>query len=70
MAQIEIALSPRGRLALQGFGVSAGIGGTVTPGPLETRWLGHGDGPDHIATRRDDEDGDSEAAGFAAVAAA
>ncbi len=71
MAQIEITLSPRGRLALQGFGVSAGVGdGTAAPGPLETRWLGHGDGPDHIATRRDEDDADSEAAGFAAVAAA
>ncbi len=69
MAQIEITLSPRGRLALQGFGVSAGLrDGSTAPGPLETRWLGHGDGQDHIATRRDDEDADSEAAGFAAVA--
>ena len=74
MAQIEITLSPRGRLALQGFGVAGLLqaeGGTASAtGPVETRWLGHGDGPDHIATRRDDDDGDSEAAGFAAAVAA
>ncbi len=71
LAQIEIALSPRGRLSLQGFGVAASVGGgAAAAGPLETRWLGHGDGPDHIATRRDEDDNDSEAAGFAAVVAA
>ncbi len=71
LAQIEITLSPRGRLALQGFGVAAPMAeGGAQPGPVETRWLGHGDGPDHIATRRDEDDSDSEAAGFTAVAAA
>ncbi len=71
LAQIEITLSARGRLALEGFGVAAPLAnGGPQPGPVETRWLGHGDGPDHIATRRDEDDSDSEAAGFAAVAAA
>jgi len=71
--QIEISLSARGRLALQGFGVvppyAAGGLDASFGGAVETRWLGHGDGPEHFVARRDEDDGDREAADFASAAA-
>jgi non-ribosomal peptide synthetase component F len=73
---IEISTSARGRLALSGFGVARplpreGAEAQASPqaGPLETRWLGHGDGPDHFVAKRAEDDADREAAGFAVAAA-
>jgi len=67
---IEISLSPRGRLALSGFGVAHPFaGGDLRTGSAETRWLGHGDGPEHFVAKRDEDDSDSEAADFAVAAA-
>jgi acyl-CoA synthetase (AMP-forming)/AMP-acid ligase II len=71
--QIEITLSPRGRLSLSGFGVArirtAGNADGLETAHVETRWLGHGDGPEHYVMVPGDADLDGEAAAFAAAAA-
>ena len=50
--QLEISLSPRGRLALSGFGVARILGedgnAIGESEAQETGWLAHGDGPEHF----------------------
>jgi mycobactin salicyl-AMP ligase len=64
MQQIELSLSARGHLSVQGFGVAQAWSGSAAFGPalapLETRWLAHGDGSDHIAIMPDDRAADSD----------
>jgi mycobactin salicyl-AMP ligase len=57
MAQIEATISARGRLALQGFGVARErlLPATgQTSDIFETRWLAHGDGPEHFSAVAED----------------
>jgi non-ribosomal peptide synthetase component F len=80
LQQIELSLSARGHLSVQGFGVaqawSPGTGmlgsGMLGPAlaPLETRWLAHGDGTDYIAIMPDDRAADSDRLFEASSAAA
>jgi mycobactin salicyl-AMP ligase len=71
VAQIEATLSPRGMLALSGFGIArrwrAEAGQTTAA--LETGWRAHGDGPDHFSATPDEREIDSESVTFAVVAA-
>jgi mycobactin salicyl-AMP ligase len=70
VAQIEATLSPRGMLALSGFGVAQAW--PVKPQmsvQVETAWRARGDGPDHFAATPDDRGILSESL-EAAVAAA
>jgi hypothetical protein len=71
--QLEIGLSPRGRLAISGFGVARIFGEDANAGgdnmALETDWLAHGDGPEHFLALPEQK-GTGEAAEMLAVAAA
>lgn len=74
MQQIELSLSARGHLSVQGFGVAQAWSGSAALGPalapLETRWLAHGDGSDYIAIMPDDRAADSDQLFQASSAAA
>jgi mycobactin salicyl-AMP ligase len=59
---LEMTISGKGLLTLQGFGVARPVDALKTgetdraaSSPFETRWLAHGDGSDHIITMPDDE---------------
>ena len=69
--QIEVSLSARGRLALSGFGVARQrkLDGSIDlgHGPVETRWLAHGDGPDYYVCIPEDRDVNGETVTFAAA---
>jgi hypothetical protein len=71
VAQIEATLSPRGMLALSGFGVAQPWRSEAvqTAGAIETGWRAHGDGPDHFSATPDEREMDSESVTFAVAAA-
>ncbi len=71
VAQIEATLSPRGLLALSGFGVARPWRGEAEQNgaAFETGWRAHGDGPDHFSATPDERETDSESVTFAVAAA-
>lgn len=70
-AQIEAMLSPRGLLALSGFGVAREWPGDdqAVLSAVETSWRARGDGPEHFTAAPDEREIGSESASFAVVAA-
>ena len=72
MAQIEATVSARGRLALSGFGVARErhLPAIAQPSDIfETRWLAHGDGPEHFSAVAEDTGVRGEDMLFAVAAA-
>jgi hypothetical protein len=67
--QLEISLSPRGRLVLSGFGVARPAAENDPAKLVVTNWLARSEGADHIIVTADDADAASEAAGFEVAAA-
>jgi acyl-CoA synthetase (AMP-forming)/AMP-acid ligase II len=57
-AHLDITISGKGLLTLQGFGVARLLSKdpALANAPFETRWLAHGDGPDHVIIMPDDHD--------------
>jgi mycobactin salicyl-AMP ligase len=69
-AQIEAMLSPRGMLALSGFGVAqAWPMASAVPAQVETRWRARGDGPEHFAATPDERETMRESVETTVVAA-
>ncbi len=69
-AQIEATLSPRGMLALSGFGVAqAWPLQAQASAHVETRWRARGDGPDHFAATPDEAGSMGETVEMAVAAA-
>jgi mycobactin salicyl-AMP ligase len=58
LSHLDITISGKGLLTLQGFGVARLLSKdlSVANAPFETRWLAHGDGPDHVIIMPDDHD--------------
>jgi mycobactin salicyl-AMP ligase len=69
VAQLELSISTRGRLALQGFGLAQISGAKAAAASVhETRWLAHGDGHDCVILMPEDAE-EAETLSLAVAAA-